>query len=154
MSDSSQPHGLQPIRLLHPWNFPGKSTGVGCHCLLWKLLSRVQLLVTPWTAAYQAPPSMGFSRQEYWSGVSHPKHQESGTDLGLASICFMGRTGLTFPLCSQSSVAVVSSHFLLCLCQSVFLQGIASLTEVSEHPHATQKPCKVENCELFLPLDE
>ena len=34
-----------------------------------KLLSRVQLLATPWTAAYQTPPSMGFSRQEYWSGV-------------------------------------------------------------------------------------
>ena len=34
-----------------------------------KLLSRVRLLATPWTAAYQAPPSMGFSRQEYWSGV-------------------------------------------------------------------------------------
>ena len=34
-----------------------------------KLLSRVQLLATLWTAAYQAPPSMGFSRQEYWSGV-------------------------------------------------------------------------------------
>ena len=34
-----------------------------------KLLSRVRLLTTPWTAAYQAPPSMGFSRQEYWSGV-------------------------------------------------------------------------------------
>ena len=34
-----------------------------------KLLSRVRLLVTPWTAAYHAPPSMGFSRQEYWSGV-------------------------------------------------------------------------------------
>ena len=33
-----------------------------------KSLSRVRLLVTPWTAAYQAPPSMGFSRQEYWSG--------------------------------------------------------------------------------------
>ena len=31
--------------------------------------SRVRLLVTPWTAAYQAPPSMGFSRQEYWSGL-------------------------------------------------------------------------------------
>ena len=31
MSDSSQPHGLQSIRLLHPWDFPGKSTGVGCH---------------------------------------------------------------------------------------------------------------------------
>ena len=34
-----------------------------------KSLSRVRLLVTPWTAAYQAPLSMGFSRQEYWSGV-------------------------------------------------------------------------------------
>ena len=34
MSDSSRPHGLQPTRLLHPWDFPGKSTRVGCHCLL------------------------------------------------------------------------------------------------------------------------
>ena len=34
-----------------------------------KSLSRVQLFVTPWTAAYQTPPSMGVSRQEYWSGV-------------------------------------------------------------------------------------
>ena len=34
-----------------------------------KSLSHVQLFVTPWTAAHQAPPSMGFSRQEYWSGV-------------------------------------------------------------------------------------
>ena len=37
MSDSSRPHGLQPTRLLHPWDFPGKSTGVGCHCLLQKI---------------------------------------------------------------------------------------------------------------------
>ena len=37
-----------------------------------KLLSRVQLLATPWTAAYQAPLSMGFCRQEYWSGVPLP----------------------------------------------------------------------------------
>ena len=34
MSNSSWPHGLQPTRLLHPWDFPGKSDGVGCHCLL------------------------------------------------------------------------------------------------------------------------
>ena len=34
MSDSSRPHGLQPTRLLRPWDFPGKSTGVGCHRLL------------------------------------------------------------------------------------------------------------------------
>ena len=37
-----------------------------------KSLSRVRLLATPWTAAYQAPPSMGFSRQEYWSWVPLP----------------------------------------------------------------------------------
>ena len=36
VSDSQRPHGLQPTRLLHPWDFPGKSTGVGCHCLLRK----------------------------------------------------------------------------------------------------------------------
>ena len=37
-----------------------------------KLLSRVRLFVTPWTVAYQAPPSMGFSRQECWSGWTFP----------------------------------------------------------------------------------
>ena len=37
-----------------------------------KSLSHIWLLATPWTAAYQAPPSMGFSRQEYWSGVPLP----------------------------------------------------------------------------------
>ena len=203
MSDSLRPHGLQPTRLLRPWNFPGKSTGMGCHCLLqtltlgdlkhhlgllvragvygghvinrvlaqvpltvgsvnpwiepvvissvlehiigigilssrqhlhivpqinqsvlwgpaakslqscltlcdpidgsppgspvpwilqartlewvaiafsnarkWKVkvksLILVRLLATPWTAAHQAPPAMGFSRQEYWSGVPLP----------------------------------------------------------------------------------
>ena len=86
---SLQPHRQQPTRLPHPWHSPGKNTGVGCHFLLQcvkvkvKSLSRVQLFVTPWTAAHQAPPSMGFSGQEYWSGVPLPspcakyKHYES-----------------------------------------------------------------------------
>ena len=39
VSDSWWPHGLQPSRLLCPWDFPGKSTGVGCHCLLLTLSS-------------------------------------------------------------------------------------------------------------------
>ena len=38
----------------------------------WKSLSRVQLFATPWTVAHQAPLSMGFSRQEYWSGLPFP----------------------------------------------------------------------------------
>ena len=40
--------------------------------LLLSCFSRVRLFMSPWTAAYQAPPSMGFSRQEYWSGVPSP----------------------------------------------------------------------------------
>ena len=76
MSNSVRPYRRPPTRLPRPWDFPGKNTGVGCHFLLQcmkvkvkgKSLSHVQLLATPWTTAFQAPPSMGFSRQEYWSG--------------------------------------------------------------------------------------
>ena len=46
----------------------------------WKWKVKVKslscVLATPWTAAYQAPPSMGFSRQEYWSGVPLPSPEE------------------------------------------------------------------------------
>ena len=38
----------------------------------YQLLSRVRLFVTPWTVAHQAPPSMGFSRQKYWSDLPFP----------------------------------------------------------------------------------
>ena len=125
MSNSVRPHRRKPTRHPHPWDSPGKNTGVGCHFLLqcvkvesesevtqscptlsdpmdcsppgssvhgvfqtrvleWvaiafskslcevKSLSRVRLFATPWTVAYQAPPSMEFSRQEYWSGVPLP----------------------------------------------------------------------------------
>ena len=41
-----------------------------------KLLSRDRLFATPWTVAHQAPPSMGFSRQEYWSGVPFPSPED------------------------------------------------------------------------------
>jgi len=84
VSDSVWPQRRQPTRLPRPWDSPGKNTGVGCHFLLQCMkvksevaqsLSRVQLLATPWTAAYQAPPSMGFSRQKYWSGVPLPSLQ-------------------------------------------------------------------------------
>ena len=81
MSDSVRPHRRQPTRLPCPWDSPGKNTGMGCHCLLHcvkvKSLCRVRLVVTPWTAAYQALPSLGFSRQEHWSGlpVPSPMHE-------------------------------------------------------------------------------
>ena len=83
MSDSVRPHRWQLTRLSRPWDSPGKNTGVGCHflhqCMKVKVksLSRVRLFKTPWTAAHQAPPSMGFSRQEYWSGVPLPSPSTS-----------------------------------------------------------------------------
>ena len=60
-----------------------------------KSLSRVWLLATPWTAAYQAPPSMGFSRQENWSGVPLPSL------LSAASNCY-------FTFCSSLPVLDIS----------------------------------------------
>ena len=91
VSDSVWPHRWQPTKLPRPWDSPGKNTGVGCHFLLQcmkvkvKSLSRIRLLATPWTAAHQAPPSMGFSRQEYWSGVPlpSPSYMASGYQIGL-----------------------------------------------------------------------
>ena len=80
MSDSVQPHRRQPTRLPHPWDSPGKNTGVGHHFLLQcmrvknesEVAQSCPTLATPWTAAYQAPPSMEFSRQKYWNGVPLP----------------------------------------------------------------------------------
>ena len=84
MSDSVRLQKWQLTWLPSPWDSPGKNTGVGCHLLLQCIkvksesesLSHVQLLVTPCTAAFQAPPSMGFARQEYWSGLPLPSPEE------------------------------------------------------------------------------
>ena len=78
MSNSVRPHRWQPTRLPHPWDSPVKNSGVGCHFLLqcikvkMKLLSHVRLLATPWTAAHQAPPSMGFFQAKVleWGAIA------------------------------------------------------------------------------------
>ena len=86
---SVRPQRRQPTRLPCPWDSPGKNTGVGCisfsNAWKWKVkvksLSHVWLLATPWTAACQAPPFMGFSRQEYWSGVPLPSPTANAGDV-------------------------------------------------------------------------
>ena len=70
-----------------------------------KLLSLIRLLATPWTVAHQAPPSMGFSRQEYWSGVPLPSPRDRlltpiflgflGDSDGKESACNVGDLGLS-----------------------------------------------------------
>ena len=121
VSNSLQPHGLQPVRLLCPWDSPGKNTEVSCHALPqgiflaqglnqsflhllhWQagslplappgkprlmhqcqLLSCVQLFVTPWAIACQAPLSMELSKQEYCSGQPFPSPGDPSNP-----ICFL-----------------------------------------------------------------
>ena len=65
-----------------------------CVCVCVCVLSHVQLFATPWIVAYQAPLSMGFSRQEYWSGLPFPSpgdHPDPGIKLlSLASCALVG----------------------------------------------------------------
>ena len=70
----------------------------------WKLkmksLSHVRLFMTPWTAAYQAPPSMGFSRQEYWSGVPLPSPWILTKLMKLQKTSFIGSIEKPLPCCT------------------------------------------------------
>ena len=91
MSDSVRPHRRQPTRLPRPWDSPVKNLEWVANAWKWKvkvkLLSRVQLFMTPWTTAHQAPPSMGFSRQEHWSGVPSPwPHRDHNKSIGWTHI--------------------------------------------------------------------
>ena len=103
MSDSVRPHRHQPTRLPRPWDSPGRNTGVGCHFFLQcmkvkvkvKLLSRVRPSVTPWTAAFQAPPSIEFSRQEDWSGVPLPSPTPQFKSINSSLLSFLYSPTLT-----------------------------------------------------------
>ena len=66
------------ISLFYAWKWKVKG----------KSLSHVRLLATPWTAAYQAPPFIGFARQEYWSGVPSPSPNHLSSALQILPIHF------------------------------------------------------------------
>ena len=81
-----------------------------------KSLSRARLWATPWTAAYQAPPSVGFSRQEYWSGVPLPsptKHLANGKYLVIISYCYIINSHyiMVSQQATQNSFFFLSSSF-------------------------------------------
>ena len=84
-----------------------------------KSLSRVRLLATPWTAAYQAPPSTGFSRQEYWSGVPSPSPR-----VPLAVYFRYGCVYTSVPICPfiapSLSLSTCALSSILCFCNSSF----------------------------------
>ena len=110
--DSSSPGSPVP-GILQAWTLEWVAISFS-NAWKWKVkmksLSRVRLLVTPLTAAYQAPPSMGFSRQEYWSGVPLP-----------SSSWQLGPLIASYPSCSSpkvwgSTIHGISSSYYSFLC--------------------------------------
>ena len=95
-SNSLGPHGLQSTRPLLVHGIPQarilERVAISfSNAWKWKVkvkwLSRVRLLVTSWTAAFQAPPSMEFSRQEYWSGVRLPSPRYTLSEVKVIQSC-------------------------------------------------------------------
>ena len=87
MSDSSRPYGLQSTRLLCPWDFPSKSTGVGCHCLL------------PHPSAIHHAPSLGSKFQFFRKTLPFPVYSQLGIQGMLLNV-----NQIMLPVCSHSPV--------------------------------------------------
>ena len=114
-------------------------------------LSRVQLLATPWTAAHQAPPSMGFSRQEYWSGVPLPSPSRNLT----SSHMVMPSSSSYFPPPPGSSkhtghLSVSRAHQIHFLTEVL---GLASAQMLLNGLYHTSSPLQITRIpEAFLDL--
>ena len=85
-----------------------------------KSLCHVQLLATPWTAAYQAPLSMGFARQEYWSGFSLPSPISVALDCKCYVLWFPGDT---IPSTDTTYPSFLVSPLMVCLKSGLFING-------------------------------
>ena len=133
-----QPHRWQPTRLSRPWDSPGKSTGVGCHFLLqcMKVKSESEVAQSCPTLSdpmgfsldllNQNPPSMGFSRQEYWSGVPLPSPTSTSKKMvflrslstfKIVCICSLrsGGTNTSLGVAPGGSISVVPAGHCLTL---------------------------------------
>ena len=100
VSDSLRPHGLQPTRLLHPWDFPGKSTGVGCHCLLCNVHLSYDNNAE---GSFGSKPQLSFSSWHACMDLFIPNWKNC--EIGLLSLCSCSPKG------AQSVKAGVDSLF-------------------------------------------
>ena len=95
---------------------------MGCHFLLQRMkgkvrvksFSPVRLLATPWSAAHQAPPSMGFSRQEHWSGVPLPSCEE--LDKTEVAACVLTESSKPYPAASHELISAPLTKLPLAFC--------------------------------------
>ena len=155
MSDSVRPHRRQPTRLPVPGILQARTLEWVAisfsNAWTWKvkvkLLSCIQLLATPWTAAYQASLSMGFSRQEYWSGVPSPSpkgsvefsnsHQFSSVQL-VAQSCPIFVT--PWPAAHQVSLSITNSRSLFKLMSINHLMMVVGDAIQTPHPLLSPSP--------------
>ena len=94
-----------------------------------KSLSRVWLFATPWTVAHQAPASMGFSRQEYWSGLPFPSPGDHSPLNVLLKLVFYWGSLQLYP----SGILACNFLFLWCLCPAFCNPMDCSLPSLSVH---------------------
>ena len=97
---------------------PQKTKPGPSHLQKAKLLSRIWLFATPWTVTYQAPPSMGFSRQEYWSGLTFPSP---------------GRK-IFWPKIRTQVSRIIGRRFIIWATREVHLQGYHNLGKEDRGP--------------------
>ena len=117
-----------------------------------KSLSRFQLFMTPWSAAYQAPPSMGFSRQEYWSGVPLPSPELGANDCLLPGNCQVSESAESLRIVGAMREVPVSrqhSHIHVLRIQRAVPMSpgqklLVGMTSAS-HPHPSGMPAGHKN---------
>ena len=129
-----------------------------------KSLSRVRLFTTPWTAAHQAPPSMGFFRQEYWSGVPLPSLRGFGNQAFSRCNTSNDQQGELTPwgipawtLWSASLKSPAGSSLLAVVDSTLVwprlvLGFFVSLRAVHSQPPHLSSPCLCPQHPLLLPL--
>ena len=118
--------------------------------LLLSRVSRVRLLATPWTAAHQAPPSMGCSRQEYWSAVPLPSPSSSTTQTQIFRVS--GTLSLSLFLCIHFFLQLLwnSFGFVCCKKKKITFDDIPERAHSHTHTHTSSKSSQHNALWCFL----
>jgi len=110
VSDSVRPHGLQPTRLLCPGDFPGKSTGVGCHCLLWIYLQNIK--------------KMFFCHQYHLAADLFSTHNTSGFLMEHLNVCQAYSKHSTY---ISSGIHMLNSVYQSCVHQKLLFENVVRI---------------------------
>ena len=122
VSDSSWPHGLQPIRLLRPWDFLGKSTGVGCHGLLWETILYYKTKwnsLKPKTKKHEVEDKL---EEQTFAGIYSSKYDSESTRPSTGKLSYSYKHSKGFECVSHTILLILSvQKYSLYLIGDVFL---------------------------------